>query len=185
MSRHPMYFIALVLPPPLAAMVRQWQREMADRYGSRHALRSPPHITLYRPFRPDAAAEKAMGGVMRHVAARHAPVHITLDRFDHFSRRVLYAHVGDDAAMETLHRAVTDSLEHAGVVAPEGGDRRPFRPHVTLAHRDLTPEAFERAWPAFGGRTLHETGTVDAVSLLRHGPGGWTVTDTFPLEAQP
>jgi len=184
MSSRPLYFIALVLPAPLADRVGQWQREMADRYGSRHALRSPPHITLYRPFSPDAAAEKAMGEVLRAVAERHAPVDILLDRFDHFSRSVLYAHVSDDGAMETLHRAVTEALEGAGIVVPEGGDRRPFRPHVTLAHRDLTAEAFGRAWPAFGDRSLHESGTVDAVSLLHHGPGGWTVTDTFPLEAQ-
>lgn len=46
-----LYFIALVLPSPLYEEVTRLKEYFRDRYNSKAALRSPPHITLHMPFK--------------------------------------------------------------------------------------------------------------------------------------
>ncbi|NEQ19818.1 MAG: hypothetical protein F6K28_10405 [Microcoleus sp. SIO2G3] len=45
-----LYFIALLPPEEIQDYANQIKQYFADHYGSRHAQKSPPHITLQPPF---------------------------------------------------------------------------------------------------------------------------------------
>jgi 2'-5' RNA ligase len=46
-----LYFIALIPPEPFFSEVLGLKNEVKDRFNSKAALNSPPHVTLHMPFR--------------------------------------------------------------------------------------------------------------------------------------
>ena len=44
------YFIAIIPPSPILEEVQEIKNYFKDKYESRAALNSPPHITLHMPF---------------------------------------------------------------------------------------------------------------------------------------
>ena len=44
------YFIALIPPEPLFTQIHQLKIYCSEAFGSKAALRSPPHLTLHMPF---------------------------------------------------------------------------------------------------------------------------------------
>ena len=45
-----LFFIALIPPEPIKSEVMAFKKEMEEKFDSKAALRSPPHITLHMPF---------------------------------------------------------------------------------------------------------------------------------------
>ena len=64
------YFIALVPESPLRDEVDDFKREIKDRFGAAHALKSPAHITLQMPFHWLESEEHLLEKCLREFAAR-------------------------------------------------------------------------------------------------------------------
>ncbi|MFN2439630.1 MAG: 2'-5' RNA ligase family protein [Chitinophagaceae bacterium] len=43
-----------------------------------------------------------------------------------------------------------------------------FKPHITAAYRDLTPENFSRAWLEYKDKAFNDVFDVNAIYLLEH-----------------
>ena len=103
--------------------------------GGRPVPREHLHLTL---IFPGAVPADRVPVLCRQAATvRTAPFTLTLDRIDHFPRAAV-AWIGPSAtppALQALADALSGGCEHAG--AP--GDRRPFRPHVTLRRHIARP----------------------------------------------
>ena len=172
-----MYYLALVCPPEVDARVLAYKRWMQERFGCRNALRSPAHITLVPPFwwSNDRAAElqAAVGSFFSNTP----PLEIILNGFSHFKKRVLFIDVEPQPQLGMLRKHLEDHLLQ---VLPGSirADDRPFHPHVTIATRDLNPEAFEQAWKRFANETFSAEFSIDCITLLRLGPERWE-TDTL------
>ncbi len=168
-----LYYIALVPGEPVSGRIRKLQQEVAGTFHSRHALKSPPHITLQMPFRMETGRQRALEKLLQRICPDR-PFTVTLNGFGHFGNRVLFIAVRDSQALQGLHRDVHEGLGTGGFV-PASGDQRPFHPHVTLASRDLQPGAFNRAWAHFGTAGFLEQFEADAISLLRQRDGKWHI----------
>ncbi len=175
-----MYFIALQPPPALSAQITAIKQGLADRWGLRHALRSPPHITLRSPFRWTAEQRTSQAPGLQHWAATQRPVHIELNGFDCFAPRVLFIRVEDNPALRQLQQGLMQHLILSGA-APAEAHPRPFHPHLTLAHRDLTPTLFARLWPRWETRAWQAHFCVESVDLLCLHADGWRVHSAWPL----
>ena len=124
-------FVALDLPDPVRAELASYREAVADAEVWRPVDAAAFHITLaFLGHRPDedAAAVAALlpaGGAapgLRLAGALLLPPR---------RARVLTVAVEDvDGALAPLQAAVSDRLAAAGLFVPE---KRPFRPHVTLA----------------------------------------------------
>ena len=124
-------FVALDLPDPVRAELASYREAVADAEVWRPVDAAAFHITLaFLGHRPDedAAAVAALlpaGGAapgLRLAGALLLPPR---------RARVLTVAVEDvDGALAPLQAAVGDRLAAAGLFVPE---KRPFRPHVTLA----------------------------------------------------
>jgi 2'-5' RNA ligase len=52
---------------------------------------------------------------------------------------------------------------------------RPFHPHVTLAHKDVTRVQFEAMWSYYSIRNYHAECLADHFCILSHTSAGWEI----------
>lgn len=53
---------------------------------------------------------------------------------------------------------------------------------MTVAFRDLTKTAFNRAWPEFRNQSLALDFTAQTITLLRHDGQRWQIYQDYPLQ---
>ena len=184
MNRHSnstLYFIAILVPPPYAESIDAIKGDFALNYGSAHALRSPPHITLIPPFSRSVRDESRMHSVLKSYAGRCCPFMVVLEGFGAFRPRVIYVRISAGPGLEALYTGLAEICHDELGIASTEKTARPFNPHITVAHRDLEPDQFHRAWEKYRERPFHGSFPVEQLSLLRHKGSGWEVLFTCPF----
>ena len=180
MKKDPLYFIAVLPPEVLQREITAIKQQIAQRWGAQHALKSPPHLTLQPPFAWPDSKLGALKESLRKLAAAQTPFQVDLKHFGAFPPRVIYISPVANEALARLFQALIRQLEHdLGFSDPR--NRRPLRPHMTIAHRDLREEDFPEIWAFFKERTFERRFEVKALALLNHIQGKWVVDTTFPF----
>lgn len=167
------YFLALIPPPAIQADATALKHHFRQHYHSQAALKSPPHITLQAPFQwPDDERDRLFSTVAAFRSST-APVAVTLSGFGAFPPRVIFLAVHPTPELMQLQMELSHYLaDQLGIVDPRSRDR-PFRPHLTIAFRDLKPAAFRKAWPKFAHKPADYTFTATTMTLLRHTGREW------------
>lgn len=136
-------FFALQPPSPQAMELLARTAAMAAQLHAQPVAADNLHATLcfvgaVAPERLDALKEAA-------ATVRGRPVDLRFDALDYWAEpRVLCATAGDRCqAANDLSRGISAALVAAGF-AP---DRKPFRPHLTLARKGRTADAMKVDWP--------------------------------------
>ena len=173
-----LYFLALIPPEPLLTQIKALKEEMRDRYGAGHALKSPAHITLRMPFRWPAGEEAMLIEVLQRFSQGIKPFPVMLDGFDCFAPRVLFCKVVHPPPIVELAESLQYVLQTELGVPPRQPPR-PVHPHLTIATRYLTEEAFQRAWPEFRDRPLSASFLAESLFLLKHNGKYWDVYREF------
>ncbi len=177
------FFVALLPPPSIQEYATQIKQEFCDRYSSKAALRSPPHITLQPPFEWAFDDIERVKHQLQMFASRNQSLPIQLSGFGAFPPRVIYIDVVRSSELLELQRNLMAHLEESlGIIHPVS-KQRPFAPHVTVAFRDLKPASFRVAWPEFENRDLEFEFMASALTLLLHDGQRWTAYADFQLEA--
>ena len=167
-----LYFIALLPDQAIRDEVTAFKQTARERFGSGHALRSPPHVTLIPPFR----SEQTDFTLLQPFAQAQPPFAVRLRNFDRFDSRVIFVHVEPEPSLSACQtRLVTFCRDHFGIRL----DARPFHPHMTVAFRDLERSVFGEAWSYFSEQSYERSFRADAVTLLRHTEHGWAIDQTF------
>jgi 2'-5' RNA ligase len=167
------FFIALLPPQEIQAQARSLQQEFVDRYDSRAALKSLPHITLQPPFEwLPADLPRLLHHLEAFAAQQQGPTPVTLSGFEAFAPRVIYIQVLPTLELLTLQQELKADLESIGIVHPS---TRAFTPHITVALHDLTPQNFQMAWAEFQSRPFTTEFTVPDLTLLRHDGQCWQI----------
>lgn len=182
MNTEQLFFIALLPPQAIQDYATEIKLYFAQRFSSRHALKSPPHITLQPPFQwqPDRVQE--LHESIATFAKIHAPISIMLDGFAAFAPRVIYINVDRTQPLLTLHRSLIEHLETTIALVDPKEKSRSYAPHMTVAFRDLTKQNFKLAWQEFKDRELHFEFTASHLTLLRHTGDRWTIDQEFPFD---
>ncbi|MBW4498590.1 MAG: 2'-5' RNA ligase family protein [Scytonema hyalinum WJT4-NPBG1] len=176
-----LYFIALLPSREIQDYANQIKQYFADRYGSRHAQKSPPHITLQPPFEWTDADVPALEECLKDFAACRESVPITLSGFAAFAPRVIYIDVVRSPQLLALHADLMTHLESNLGIVDKVGKTRPFAPHMTVAFKDLTKQNFKAAWSEFEKRQLYFEFTASNLTLLLHDGRRWNVKTEFPF----
>lgn len=173
------FFIALLPPPDIQDYANSIKQHFSDRYNSRAALKSPPHITLQPPFERLASQVPDLKQCLSTFAHNQEVVPVTLSGFAAFPPRVIYINVLKTQELLTLQLNLMAHIETVlGIVDP-ASKSRPFSPHLTVAFRDLTRQNFKAAWLEFQHQQLQFEFTADRLTLLLHDGRRWTVYDEF------
>ncbi len=174
----PLYFIAILTPPKITGQVRSIQKEFEKNYDSKRQLKIPVHLTLVPPFKRDADFEKTMIPSLQDFAEEQQPFEIDLQDFGAFGERVIFVNVRKNDRLKKLHRDLISWLS-AKLYFEDLETGKRFHPHVTLANRDLKPEAFKKAWPEFKKRTFSASFHATSIYLLKHNSLVWEIFHEF------
>lgn len=173
--------MALLTPPEIQTAASQIKQHCAERYNSRAAQKSPPHITLQPPFRWANAVTLDLQQCLADFALQQNSVSIVLDGFAAFPPRVIYINVLKTPALLTLQAALLAHLATQLEIVDRVAQTRPFTPHLTVAFKDLTRKNFHLAWTEFQQQQFYSEFVATELTLLRHDGRRWNVCQEFPL----
>ena len=168
-----LYFIALIPPEPFRQQAGQWKEYFRDRYQSKASLNSPPHITLHMPFKLKTKREAELADKLQDLARTFSPFVIELEGFGAFPPRVIYIDVARNTELANLQQAIHRQMKVGFQVFNANYRDRLFRPHLTLAFRDLKKAQFREAWAEFQTKEVRYTWEAAHFSLLKHDGQRW------------
>lgn len=173
-----LYFLALLLPDKISDPITILKKEVERKYGVRHALKSPPHITLQRPFRRSQSDETVLFEKMSSFATAHSSLEIRLSGFGAFVPRVIFVDVVRSRELadryEDLQQFLQTDLDFPGHESDFG-----FNPHVTIATRDLKKQ-FHKVWDDFKNQDFEADFVSYDLALLKHNGENWDIWKRFP-----
>jgi len=172
-----LYFIAILPPADIAAEVTSIKQEIFEKYKSAHTLKSPAHITLQKPFSRTEQAEPSLLEFLEKIVDSISPFEIRLSGFGHFENRVLFINVLQNVCLKEVHRKLQQGLKEE-LNFSEKEIEINFTPHMTVAHKDLSPPMFKAAWQEFQNRKIECSFKAENLCLLKHNDKNW---ETFKL----
>ncbi|MEO9483085.1 MAG: RNA 2',3'-cyclic phosphodiesterase [Ekhidna sp.] len=170
-----LYFIAIVPPQEIQEEITQLKMEVAEKYESNHALKSPPHITLHMPFKWKDRKYEALQEVIQSNNAQLKPFTIQLQNFNFFEPRVVFVDVRANEELDKLQKGVVDSCRKQLKLDNANYQNRPFHPHVTIGFRDLKKPMFYEARKEFEQRRINFDFEVRRIDLLKHDGSKWNI----------
>jgi 2'-5' RNA ligase len=178
------FFVALLPPQPLQDAITALKQDVWRRFGSKAALKSPPHITIQPPFHWPMGQIDPLEQHLANFAQTQDSVPIRLEGFSAFAPRVLYIDVVKTDELMAIQPALIAHLEVTCGIRDRISKSRPFVPHVTVGFRDLTVTAFHHAWAEFKDRSFTAVFVTPTLTLLRHDGQNWQISAQFPLHPQ-
>lgn len=175
------YFIAILLPSEITAEARNQQEDFKNRFSTKAALRSPPHITLHMPFRWKIGKEDKLVLLLTKFFGTLDPFQISLDGFGVFPPRVIFINVVASKELMDCQRQLSRFCKLNLGLFNATRQNQPFHPHVTLAFRDLKKPAFKLAWEEYRNRSYLATLDVGTAWLLQHDGFEWHPKVSFSL----
>jgi 2'-5' RNA ligase len=177
------YFIAIVPPEPFREELWALKRVFSEKFACKAALRSPPHITLHMPFMFRVDREDTLILELQSYFQEHDTFELCLDGYGAFPPRVIYADVVDNESLFEIQKGVKNFMKVRFHIFNSNYRDRPFRPHLTLAFRDLKKPQFETAWQEYGDQELSMCWTNSSACLLKHNGKKWEVWEEFLLKS--
>jgi len=170
-----LYFMAVVPPSDIQEQIHQLKLEVVEKFGSKHALNAPAHITLHMPFRWKDKRMDELTEAMRQINERIVPFQVELKNFGFFEPRVVYIDVVSTGALNDLQKKVQTTVRtHMKLVNANYKDQV-FHPHMTIAFRDLKKPAFFKAKAYFEEKSFSARFQAEEVKLLKHDGERWQV----------
>ncbi len=173
------YFIALIPSEEIREEVTQFKLYASKHFNSSHALKSPPHITLFPPFRWNPRSESSLKRSLESFTDSQSDFWVSLKGFEHFDRSVIFVKVIPSEELLALQHELKKCLfEQIGL---ENADKRAFHPHMTVAFKDLKPAFFQEAWSYFNQEVYERSFKADRLFLLQHDGKQWQIIQNFQI----
>ncbi len=173
MKNHSLYFIAIIPPPGLRDRIAGLKEEFANTYNSKHALKSPPHITLIPPFSASPALESEFIAELKYSAHQIKPFNIELCGYGAFKPRVIFLKIVVNNALKSLQGIVAERFKRIPDLDIQPG--KSFHPHLTLATRDLKRHMFYAAWDTCKDQEFEASFEVSSLYILKHNGKFWDI----------
>lgn len=173
-----LFFVAIIPAEPIRSEVHFFKQMIADEFESRHALRSPAHITLFPPFFAEQDQMSTLSFLLEKAAEKFQSFQIQLNGFGAFKPRVIFVRPDLPRQLVRLEQTINDSLIN---YRDSRHKIRPFRPHITVAFKDLTKKQFYEAWHKYQQFKYERTFLVTSIYLLIHRDKQWEVCEEFPF----
>lgn len=180
-SGSPLKLIAIVMPEPVYSQVREQQLSIARQWGPRHALRTPPHITLIPPIRISSDQNKYIREMCDDVRMNTQPFEFSISGYGFFTPTVIFMEPDKNEHLDQLYQLLRKRMVAAFPHLMKKYPDRGFQPHITLAHRDVQPDIFFRLKKFYSAEYFHSIVPVREFHLLQHAREGWQIEETFAL----
>lgn len=175
-----LYALTIPLPDRLDDRILQFRKEMAERFCTVAALKPMDFMPLQQCFVYDDAHLPALQTKLGEVFDDTAPFRVDLENFGAFPAHTIFVAIRNFFPFielrDRLHRRMP---EETALLRALGG-RLTLTPHITVAYRDLTADAFYRAWSDFCEREFIDHFHADDAHLMEH-RGKWRTIRAFPF----
>ena len=170
-----LYFIAVLPDEEFLHQVFEIKKHIAQKYHSKHALKSPSHITLHMPFKWREDRIVLLERSLTKFAKGRAKFSINLNGFQAFAPRVIFINVEEQDELSDLYSDLSKMARQELKLLNADFKGRGFNPHMTVAFRDLKPAMFKQAWEEFQTQKINHNFKVDSIVLLKHNGTNWDV----------
>lgn len=177
-----LYLIAILPPEDLSRQIHEIRVQCSEKFGIQKALKPPVHITLYRPFKMDGSFESKMLRLLQAAVSGNRPFRQELENFEAFDMHAVVIRALKNPELINLQRAVASVFRKSNIdKLPPGSRSTSFRPHLTIAYRDILPEVFPLIWQEYKDARFKRSFTVDHFNLLKHDGKQWNVIADIKL----
>lgn len=176
-----LYFIAILTPNHVSNAITTIKQHFKKTYGIKKALNSPPHITIYPPFRWRLSEVEVLNTFLRNFIKNYSPFPVHIKDYGAFQNRVIYLSITENYALQSLGNDLTMWMTDNFQLG-SGADKNSMHPHITVAFRDLTPEIFNSVWPKFKNKSFEMSFVVNQLALLKHTGKRWEIVRFFPFK---
>jgi len=174
---HHLYFVAILPSAEVQQKITEVKEIVSERYQSKHALKTPPHITMFLPFKFNKKEESLLAIKIEEILYHKNRFNISLSNFSCFPPRVIFIKVEDTPELQSLKRDFNKKFEELELI-DLSFKQKGFHPHITIAHRDLSPQNFKKAWSHFEKESFTAEFKFMGLTLLRHNGKHWEILFT-------
>ena len=176
MDNENLYFLAIVPAALICEDIISIQQDIADRFQSNAALKIIPHITLKAPFRLPADLHAQVIQWFDQMTINITPFNLELNNFDVFmnsKQPVIYIKPLPNPFLADLQKQICHNFCIAFPELSLKNTELQFKPHHTVAYRDLKPRFFEEAWQEFKTKNYSASFLVTDFRLMQHHGKQW------------
>lgn len=179
-----LYFIALIPQKDLYDSIIEIKNDFATRFNSKRALRVMPHITLKAPFWLPVSEHSNLTGWFQNLSIGQPKFQIGLKGFGSFESKrnpVIYVQPIKNTELTALQRELIRNFNTVFHTAIQPTDLK-FKPHMTVAYRDLSFEKYLEAWKEYVQKEFKAIFNVSSFHLLQHDTRQWNIIATHNLK---
>jgi len=172
-----LYFIALIPQQELCDEINNFKNDFAVRFNSVKALKVMPHITVKAPFKLITDAHNDLLKWFANLRFTGKAFNVELKDFGAFKNGyhpVVFINPVMNAELSLLHKTIITSFKEYYPAQTQHTDLK-FKPHITIAYRDLTLQKFHQAWEEYKTKPFNAIFEVSGVYLLQHDTRQWNV----------
>lgn len=174
----PKYFIAVLPPFSISQEIIEFQKEIELHFGSLHAQKAPPHITLIPPF--DCKVEKLKAFKENLISfltdESFSNLIIQLDNFQRFESRTLFIDVAKSEPFEKFCKDLK-LFFNAQKIIKQRSEKHYFVPHITIANKDIKKRDFKLAWEHFKSKKYERSFNFNEICFLELKDQKWEVIE--------
>lgn len=171
-----LYFIAIVPENEVLQQVEAIKIDIKNKFGAKNALKSPAHITLFPPFRVNNEIIKRVSQEISNALNSFAPFKIDLLNYSKFDNRVVYVDVVENSTLTELGATIITVMNN--IINKQ---QLEFKPHITLATRDIPPQQFSTLWHQLKQKEYSNSFTAKAITIFKHNGKLWESFERIPL----
>jgi len=175
------WLIAFLPPPKIGSEILGFQKELEQHFGTVHAQKAPPHITVVPPFDADDYSISKLIRTFNKMEPPKPPFSVCLDGFQHFGQRTLFVDVAKNERFENFCKEIKKQFDKLKITA-QRKEKHFFVPHITIANKDLKKRNFQTAFQLFGEREYRRNFLAERLSLLQLTAGKWKVIEDHLLK---
>ena len=184
MRNENLYFIAIIPPKEICDEIITFQLDFAHHFNAKAALKVIPHITLKAPFKLPVSAHSGLQQWFQKLFIHSGSFQIELSNFAAFPNKykpVIYVNPIINVSLYSLQKEIIRSFRINYPELEILGLELKFKPHITIAYRDLMPDKFAEAWDLYKAKKFSSVFDVDSFHLLQHNGRMWNIIETVPL----
>ena len=168
------HFIGVLLPEDLTLTLEDCRRYMNEAYGCKSGHGTPIHVTLVPPFRlpEEFSTQDLAHAIEKDVLPKGLGFSAHIENFAAFGDRTLFA---DVIANDKWTKLRDETVNAILGVCPRctKKDQRPFKPHATVANRDIPTGVIADALQVMNELELVEDFPVDNITIFERKGGRW------------
>ena len=125
------------------------------------------------PFKLTAKKKVKLVNSLKKLYSEHEAFSITLNGFGAFPPRVIYVKVEHSDRLTLLQKELGELMAKTMFIHNLNYRDKPFKPHITIAFRDLHKQRFTEAWEYYGSQSFQVKFQVNRITLLKHNGKIW------------